>query len=288
MSTVAVYGSINWDEICQLPRYPEPHEKMEALAIHSTLGGSAANTASWLSTGVERVELVGAVGDDAEGGLCIDWVRRLGIGYSCVEAITQAPTSRASCWVVGSEKRIVTHRQPLILREHAPAASLEVVARVAHLHLGSLIDGAALECLAAAQAAGATISVELSGKPHDAARKHADVVFLNTVELGAIFGLTVAELTAETRRRVAPRLGATLVVTDGPQGIHCATAQGVRSFPVAALRDVVDRTGGGDSFDGGFIAGWLESSGSLEAGVASGLACSRQALRQVGGARRPA
>ena len=31
MATVAVYGSINWDEVCQLPRYPGPHEKVDAL-----------------------------------------------------------------------------------------------------------------------------------------------------------------------------------------------------------------------------------------------------------------
>ena len=165
-----MYGSVNWDEICQLPRYPGPHEKIEALAIDSALGGSAANTATWLAPRVERVDLIGAVGDDREGSLCLDWLRGAGVGYDCVEVLPGAFTSRASSWVVGTDKRIVTLRQPQIRREHAPDDAVSAAAAASHLHLGSMIDGAGLECLERAQIAGATVSIELSGRPHDAAR----------------------------------------------------------------------------------------------------------------------
>ncbi len=281
-----MYGSVNWDEICRLPRYPGPHEKIDALAIDSALGGSAANTATWLVPGVERVELIGAVGDDPEGLLCLDWLDSAGVGRSCVEVREGETTSRACSWVVGSDKRIVTYRQPRLRREHAPEPALATVAAAEHLHLGSLIDGAGLECLGAALKAGATVSIELSGKRHDGAREQADVVFLNTEELRSVFGTQVADLSADTVERVAPKRGATLVVTNGPAAVICATREAVRSFPVDPLADVVDRTGGGDAFDGGFIAAWLAGVGELEAAVAGGLASSRQALQQVGGSRR--
>lgn len=286
MSTVAVYGSVNWDEICRLPRYPEAHQKVDALAIDSALGGSGANTATWLAQRVERVELIGAVGDDSEGRLCLEWLDAAGVNRANVEIIEHGLTSRASCWIVASDKRIVTYRQPCLRREHATAGALATVAEADHLHLGSTIDAAGLDCLRAASEAGASVSIELSSRTHDEVRPHADVVFLNTEELRGNFGLEPARLDAGAVSSVVPKPGATLVVTNGPESIICATTDSVEHFPVTPLEEVADRTGGGDAFDAGFIAGWLEQH-DLRTAVSAGLDCSRQVLQQVGGARRP-
>ncbi|MDE3132324.1 MAG: hypothetical protein KGL16_14330 [Acidobacteriota bacterium] len=295
--TVAVYGSVNWDEICRLPRYPEAHEKIDALAIHSALGGSAANTATWLAAHLADVQLIGAVGDDAEGRLCLAWLRDAHVAHGCVEVIAGQRTSRACSWVVGADKRIVTYRERGLRRAHASEAALTTVAAAGHLHLGSTIDAAGRECLRAAIGAGASVSLELSGKTHDDLRPHADLVFLNTQELHANFGIAAGalgperpgaqRLDADAVATVAPKRGATLVITNGHSSIICATREATRSFAVAPLSEVVDRTGGGDAFDAGFIAGWLAHGRELERAVATGLHCSRQALQQVGGARRP-
>ncbi|MDE3134280.1 MAG: hypothetical protein KGL15_09460 [Acidobacteriota bacterium] len=287
MTTVAVYGSVNWDEICRLPRYPEAHQKVDALAIDSALGGSGANTATWLAQRVERVELIGAVGDDAEGRLCLAWLDAAGVGRTQVAVIARGLTSRASCWIVASDKRIVTYRQPGLRREHATASALATVAAADHLHLGSTIDAAGLDCLRAASQAGASISIELSSRTHDEVRPLADLVFLNTEELRVNFGLEPARLDADAVARVVPKRGATLVVTHGPESIICASTEAVQRFPVTPVETVVDRTGAGDAFDAGFIAGWLEHGRDLGAAVGSGLECSRQVLQQLGGARRP-
>ena len=98
-------------------------------------------------------------------------------------------TSRACSWVVESDKRIVTFREPGLRREHASGPALATVAAADHLHLGSTIDAAGLECMEAANRAGVSVSVELSGKTHDEVRTHADLVFLNTEELRANFGI---------------------------------------------------------------------------------------------------
>jgi len=282
--TVVVYGSINWDEIYQLSRYPNEHEKMRANGFRGALGGSAANTATWLASYMPLVDFAGAVGDDAEGQRCLRALEAAGVRTICVEICHAIPTARASSWVAGNDKRICIYRHPELWREHANPYALEATRSAGHLHLASHIDKAGLELLATASEAGATISVELSGKPHEEVRPFADLVFLNAEELTSVFDVAAADLTPQDAHRIAPKDGALLVVTAGARAIHCATHEIVHTLPVEPLSTVVDRTGGGDSFDAGFLSAWLEGA-SIEQAVARGQATSRQALSQFGASR---
>jgi sugar/nucleoside kinase (ribokinase family) len=283
---VVVYGSVNWDEIYQLPRYPNEHEKVRGTGFRGHLGGSAANTATWLAGYVADVAFVGAVGNDAEGGRCLDALERAGVYIASVEICHAVPTARASSWVAGNDKRISIFRDPRLWRDHATPLALEASSAADHIHLASHVDKAGIECLTAAIEGGASVSIELSGKPHDDVRPLADIVFLNAEELVEVFGLNVADLTTDQVEQIAPKEGSLLVVTAGARAIHCASRERVEVFSVQPIDTVVDRTGGGDSFDAGFLAAWLEGA-SHEDAVAKGQATSRQALNQFGASRNP-
>jgi sugar/nucleoside kinase (ribokinase family) len=108
---------------------------------------------------------------------------------------------------------------------------------------------------------------------------------MNTQELHSVFGIANAELATSQLPLIAPKSGATLVVTHGSEAIFCVTAEGVHAFDVEPITHVVDRTGGGDAFDAGFLASWLKH-GELAAAVSGGLESARQVLGQIGGSRR--
>ncbi len=68
------------------------------------------------------------------------------------------------------------------------------------------------------------MSVELSGRRLDDARQHADRVSLNAVELAEVFGVTLRRVDRDAVPRVAPKRGATLVITSGAEPVVCAAS----------------------------------------------------------------
>ena len=65
-------GSLNYDFILQVERMPFEHEKLSAISRTESCGGSAANTAHWLSLFGLPMRMYGAAGDDYYGGVCIN------------------------------------------------------------------------------------------------------------------------------------------------------------------------------------------------------------------------
>jgi sugar/nucleoside kinase (ribokinase family) len=226
---VVVYGSVNWDEIYQLPRYPNEHEKVRGTGFRGHLGGSAANTATWLAMYVADVAFVGAVGNDAEGGRCLDALERAGVHITSVEICHAVPTARASSWVAGNDKRISIFRDPRLWRDHATPLALEASTAADHIHLASHVDKAGIECLTAAIEGGASVSIELSGKPHDDVRPLADIVFLNAEELLEVFGVDVADLTTDRVGEIAPKEG--WLSRPAPGRFTAPAANALRSSP---------------------------------------------------------
>ncbi len=107
------------------------------------------------------------------------------------------------------------------------------------------------------KASGAAIFLDVGCEPKDIYPiiKHGDFFMPNCAEALKITGATTAEEAAYILATYVP----TVVVTDGPRGVvacrqghlmHCA------AHPLD--KEVVDTTGAGDAFDGGFIYGILK------------------------------
>ncbi len=106
---------------------------------------------------------------------------------------------------------------------------------------------------------------------------HLDVFFPNENELLAITQESDLE---QAINQMAARMPV-LVVKRGDKG--AIAVRGTERVEVPAMPIVVvDTTGAGDTFDGGFLAGWLRGE-SLQRCAQLGAACGSSTATQVGG-----
>lgn len=89
--------------------------------------------------------------------------------------------------------------------------------------------------------------------------KHVDIMFINDAEARMLSGQANLVRAAEAIRRMGPQA---LVVKKGEHGAMLFSRWGVFAIPALPLATVVDPTGAGDSFAGGFM-GYLASQGRV-------------------------
>lgn len=278
MVRVAVVGSVNKDLVLVVEQPLTSHVKTRARHGAWCLGGSATNTALWLADAGVSVSLFSVVGDDEEGRWCLDQLALHGGLDASHVAIGRGSTGTAVCITSPTEKLIVTHRER---KEILSDRTLPEKGEFSHVHFATRDDDEfAVEFLR--QVVGTcSISVELNGRLSSAFLPHASIAFGNADELSAI-GLTTDRLSENEISGLLPRDGAQLVVTNSANGaMSISASERVTVRPPFAV-DVLDRTGGGDAFDAGFLAAWLWEA-TTRASLESGLRFAGRAISKLGG-----
>lgn len=156
--------------------------------------------------------------------------------------------------------------------DQARRSWIEAVTEVAGVHLAPQTTAAQIAALAEARETGCPITQDLLVEPFIDAEPYrrgdamrGTTAFLpSEQELGQLWG-DVDPL--RLREQLVGSAGiAHLVIKRGPAGVDVVLAGRVVRVPAAAV-DVVDPTGAGDAFCGGFLVGLLETGDVVEAAV---------------------
>ncbi|MFF8274714.1 carbohydrate kinase family protein [Streptomyces lateritius] len=265
-------GGTNFDIIVHSGRMPEEHEKLRGGEYTALPGGSAANTALGLARQGCEVRLVSAVGDDVLGRMCVEDLRAGGVDTSLTVVDPAAPTGMAIVLTSGSGKRMMTFagadRDPAI-----GAVTPDDVRGVDHVHVVGEPTPALARVVSLARRSGRSVSVEWNGRNMSSLAGEATLNFMNADEAGRLPGALPGDPEG-TARRYAAALSGQVILTLGSEGALWASPDGtVLREPTVAV-EPVDRTGGGDAFDAGFVAAWLtgeRSAACLRAGLDAAL-----------------
>ena len=267
-------GSINVDVALRLDRLPERHEKLVAREARVGGGGSAANTAVWLSRQGLSVLMRGWVGDDPLGMFALSDLRANGVDTRGVKLLPVA-SPIAVCLSPPDDKRIIV--SPIVEAPWTPYDAGDLYEGVDWLHT-TICEAAFLRN---ARNSGcsrkAVLSLELDGRYDPAFAGLADYLFTNSDELARRLE------TDDPARFIMEKHGADHATWFITQGVNGATIIGggkvetVTAIPI----EPVDRTGGGDAFNAGVIAA-LSSGADAQSAAMAGLLLAAQALGRLG------
>jgi sugar/nucleoside kinase (ribokinase family) len=232
-------------------------------SIEQNLGGNGANTSYTLGMLGVPVRLLGMVGRDAFGELALSILNSAGVDLSAVGR-SQAPTTASICPVNAAGDRLFMHLvgssaevfpEPI---EFTPS----IVAGMTHFHLANPfalphLRKRAPEPLARARTAGLTTSLDTGWDARgrwlediEGCLPHLDLLFMNQDEAGMLSGCADPEQAARRMQTLGAR---DVVIKLGAEGCVVFTMDGVERVPGFEV-EVVDTTGAGDCFVGGFLA----------------------------------
>jgi sugar/nucleoside kinase (ribokinase family) len=280
---VLVLGEINPDVIVRAADPRPVFGQVERMvdSIDLVIGSSSAIFACGAVRLGLRTSFVGVVGDDPMGRFMLDAMRAHGVEVEGCRVDPVVPTGASIVLVAGLDRAVLSApgTMPILRDEDVPEA---LVARARHLHVGSLFLLDALRPrlarrFAAARRAGITTSLDCNWDPRETwdggireILRETDVFLPNAAEATRIAGTADIVAAARALAAAGPLVVAVKCGMDG--AIAVERDGGVSKVPALDVA-AVDATGAGDSFDAGFISGFLAGRpvrDCLALGVAAG------------------
>ena len=295
---ILVAGEINPDLILSgnvTPEFGQVEKLVDSATL--TIGSSSAIFACGAARLGLKVAFVGVCGDDLFGRFMLDEMSGRGVDVSSVIVIPGGQTGLSvilnQSFVSGprpyaqGDRAILTH-SGLIAALKAENVTDNLLRQARHLHVASYFLQTALQpglpdLFARARSLGLTTSLDPNWDPScewrgfDELLRQVDVFLPNENEALALTGAasfeSAADVLCQKCGTVALKLGAL-----GAQACH-----GEEIARTAALTiQVVDTVGAGDTFDAGFLYGWLNG-WSLGKTLSLAAACGSLSTRAAGG-----
>ncbi len=263
---IAIAGEINLDLILYgLPPAMPMERELLGTDFRVTLGSSSAILAHNLSVLGARVGFITRVGSDALGKIALERVGESNVDLSRI--VVDAGVTSTGVTVLlphGKERHILTYlgtTADLSVED----LDLDYLKSARHFHLSSLFLQRALAptlpgLFSELKSAGLTISLDTNDDPDDQwggvldeLLDLVDILLPNEEEACRIARTQTPEEAIDVLAKRVP----CVVVKRGPRGsIVRAGNQTFTALPVAV--SPVDTIGAGDSFNAGFLFGWLQ------------------------------
>ncbi|HEV8592484.1 MAG TPA: carbohydrate kinase family protein [Pyrinomonadaceae bacterium] len=286
---IAVIGELNVDLIASgLERGPALGFEILARDFEITLGSASAIFACGAATLGNEVTFISRVGRDEFGNFCIDALQKKGISTGRVEASDGEKTGLTFVLSTQQDRAMVTY--PGAMANYSfEDIPLDALSGLHHLHLTSYFLQTGLKpdfsrLMNVARQHGLTVSFDPNSDPSGKWNEEiieiingSNILFLNELE--------ALQLTSQTDVIGAVKSLASkcpcVVIKLGPNGAIAIREGNVVSAGGFSV-PTIDTTGAGDSFDAGFVHGFLNEMSLLDC-LLIGNACGALSTTKAGG-----
>lgn len=288
MFDILVAGEINPDLILGgdvTPEFGQVEKLVETLSL--TIGSSSAIFACGAARLGLRVAFIGVCGADVFGRFMLAEMSRRQVDVSHVIVRPEGQTGLSVILNQQADRAILTH-PGLIAELQASDIPDSLLRRSRHLHVASYFLQTKLQpelpnLFSRARSLGLTTSLDTNYDPSeqwlgvDELLSVTNVFLPNETEAKSLSG---AENVHEAAGRLGPKVEALVIKLgkDGALGTWGSQRVQVEGIPVK----VVDTVGAGDSFDAGFLYGYLNG-WDLERSLRLACVCGALSAQQAGG-----
>ena len=288
MFDILVAGEINPDLILSgnvIPEFGQVEKIVDTAAL--TIGSSSVIFACGAARLGLKVAFIGVCGDDVFGRFMLDEMSKLNVDVNNVILRKDGQTGLSVILNQDADRAILTH-PGLIAELQASDIADSLLAQARHLHVASYFLQTKLQSdlpalFKRAHALGLSTSLDTNYDPSEKWMGFDELLSVTNVFLpneAEAKSLTGAENVEEAANRLESKVEALAVKMgkDGALGICGSQKVHAGSIPVK----VVDTVGAGDSFDAGFIYGYLNG-WELKKSLQLACVCGALSTQQAGG-----
>jgi len=268
------------------PRFGQVEQIVDSYDIQ--MGGSASIFACGFAKLGGKVAVLGKVGQDAFGSFIVDTLKQAGVDTGGIETTDAVKTGCGVTLAEPDDRAILTYLGSIDAVTPAEVEKLKPE-RFKHWHLANYFLLGKLRSLwptwlPRLREAGVTVSLDTNWDPSGtwtdvmALLPHVDVFLPNAEEARALTGQSNIMAAGAALAKKAKLV----VIKRGPDGAAAFSGSDTWQVRGSAVRGIKDTVGAGDSFDVGFLRGWLLQK-DMDTCLALGDRCGRANLRGVGG-----
>ena len=288
MFDILVAGEINPDLILAgnvVPEFGQVEKLVDSAVL--TIGSSSAIFACGAARLGLKVAFIGVCGDDIFGRFMLDEMSKRGVDVSNVIVRSDGQTGLSVILNNQSDRAILTH-SGLIAELQASDMTDNLLSQSKHLHVASYFLQTKLQpnlpnLFRQAHSLGLTTSLDTNYDPSekwigfDELLSVTNVFLPNETEAKLLSG---ADNVDEAANRLGSRVEALVIKLgkDGALGVQKGERVRTTSIPV----NVIDTVGAGDSFDAGFMYGYLNQ-WSMDKSLHLAYICGALSTQQAGG-----
>ena len=259
-------GEVVLDWVAEIPHFPKPDEKIDALSENYFPGGVTANYLVALARLEGHCRFVGAVGDDSYGDLLINDFLKENIDTSYIIRKHNKKTPVNFIFVAKGEKSIIQSPHMQTTKIDAEELKESSITDSKLLHTTIIHQELTEKALEIAKIHEVKVSIDLESQIASRGWSNLKEILLKADVLlpnkeGAKL-ITNSNSPQKAAKILVKKGVPVVIITLGKKGALLTTNNYQKSIPAYHIENLVDTTGAGDTFNGAFsFAYWIKEWG---------------------------